>query len=172
MNVWPPILNLTQIHCILPGFVQTYTVGGNIHWRSTNLYYKLEQLQNEGTIEIDKLGNSGWKTGLLHFFTTVFRIRKVSDTDPDPQFLFIGSCYFLQWLSRCQQKIRIFLIFFPYNLLSEHLRQSSKIISYKEVTKLFCLLMEGIIRTNNYGFGSGRPKNFTDPNHCCTVVYF
>ncbi len=163
MNL-PSYTNLSH----LKGVGANDTVSGKLHF--TNLSYKLDQLQNEGTIEIDKLWYSGWKTGLLHFFTTLFRIRKVFDKDPDPWFrttrLRIRILLFFSVTFKVPTKNTHFSQFFSYNLPLEHLRQCLKIRSYKEVKKLFCLLMEGTtvsVQKNN-GSGFGRSKSLRIQN--------
>jgi hypothetical protein len=98
-----------------------------------------------------------------------------------------GSCFFLQWLTRCQQKISFFfkvfcLLLFEVNLHNFHKsKRSHKIEEIKVFLTFFCLLMERSGSgsrpvQNNDESGSGRPKNIrilrTDPHpgpqHCLT----
>jgi hypothetical protein len=89
------------------------------------------------------------------------------DPDPNP---WSGSCYFLHWPSRCQQKTTVIFntIFSAYYFLKVHLHHFSKIKSQKEpqnsrnqgFSYYFCMMIEGsgsIPLTR--GSGSGRPKN-------------
>ncbi len=90
--------------------------------------------------------------GFLKFFKTS---KQYCGSVPVPLTYGSGSCSFLQWLSRCQQKITVFLLIAS---LKVHLHSVSKDKSHKEVTKqdksrlfLVYLLDDGRIRirTNN-----------------------
>ncbi len=73
----------------------------------------------------------------------VFRIRDVSGSAA--LVYGSGSCSFLQWLSICQPKNKfssLIILLITYRYPYVHLLQSSKITSYKEVKKNFCLLMQ------------------------------
>ncbi len=98
-------------------------------------------------------------------------------TDPDPA-SYPGSCSFLQWLSRCQQKIKkILKLFFAYHFRCTCNRTFASSfednnLHYKAEIKVFhdfiilsslFLLFDGRTRIpigkNNYESGSRRPKD-------------
>ncbi len=91
------------------------------------------------------------------------------DPDSDPE---SGSCCFLHWPSRCQQKTIFNKKFSAYYFLKVHLHHFSKIKSQKEsqnrrnqgFSYYICMMIEGsgsIPLTS--GSGSGRPKNMWIP---------
>ncbi len=84
-----------------------------------------------------------------------------------------GFCSLLQWLSRCQQKIGFFCLFFTtFTSVFQDLSYLGVTILYLMFSYFFMLIEESVsrfrVRTNNNVNVSGRSRNsrIRDPGHC------